>query len=109
VLICLGLYVLVEENFGSGRGLRRVVGHAEAEMQAVSGLLESLLKVQRGSVNGVFALSEEESSDEEVEIVIEAPVFDVLGDMYVCSSCGGRLTEIPTYNRFYCENCGLHY
>jgi predicted amidophosphoribosyltransferase len=55
-------------------------------------------------------LSEEEAPlDEDVEWVVESPVFEVLGDLYVCSVCGTRLTEIPTYNRFYCENCGLHY
>jgi hypothetical protein len=37
------------------------------------------------------------------------PMTDVLEDLYVCVSCGSPLTEIPTYNRFYCENCGLHY
>ena len=53
-------------------------------------------------------MSEEEPLEEE-ELIVETPVLDILGDMYVCSSCGGRLTEIPAYNRFYCENCGLHY
>ena len=56
-----------------------------------------------------FLLSEEESSCEEEEQVVETPVFEILGDMYVCSNCGYPLTEIPTYNRFYCEYCGLHY
>jgi rubrerythrin len=51
----------------------------------------------------------EEAFYEEVELVVEDPVFEILGDMYVCSDCGYPLTEIPTYNRFYCENCGLHY
>ena len=37
------------------------------------------------------------------------PVIDVLEDLYVCAACGSPLTEIPTYNRYYCENCGLHY
>lgn len=46
---------------------------------------------------------------EEEVLVLEEPVFEVLGDLYVCSNCGEPLTEIPTYNRFYCENCGLHY
>lgn len=79
-------------------------------MQRVGALLESLLSVRRESDCGVFPLSEEEEPpDEEGELIIETPVLDILGDMYVCSSCGGRLTEIPTYNRFYCENCGLHY
>jgi predicted amidophosphoribosyltransferase len=53
-------------------------------------------------------LSEEESPYEK-ELAAEGVVLDVLGEMYVCSNCGARLTEIPTYNRFYCENCGLHY
>jgi hypothetical protein len=56
-----------------------------------------------------FLLSEEEPLNEEEELVVESPVFEILGDMYVCSDCGCPLTEIPTYNRFYCENCGLHY
>ncbi|HUK49395.1 MAG TPA: hypothetical protein VLV18_00040 [Terriglobales bacterium] len=37
------------------------------------------------------------------------PVIDVVEDLYVCDACGSPLTEIPTYNRYYCENCGLHY
>jgi hypothetical protein len=78
-------------------------------MQRVSGRLESLLKVRCGRGHGVFPLSEEEPTAEEEELIIEAPVLEILGDMYVCSICGGRLTEIPTYNRFYCEYCGLHY
>jgi hypothetical protein len=56
-----------------------------------------------------FPLSEEGWPDEEAELECEEPIFEVLGDLYVCSSCGSPLTEIPTYNRFYCENCGLHY
>jgi len=56
-----------------------------------------------------YLLSEEEPLCEEEELVVEGPMFEILGDMYVCSSCGYPLTEIPTYNRFYCENCGLHY
>ena len=51
----------------------------------------------------------EEEPPCEVELVLEGPVFESLGDLYVCSNCGCPLTEIPTYNRFYCENCGLHY
>ena len=51
----------------------------------------------------------EEEAPCEVELVLEGPVFESLGDLYVCSNCGCPLTEIPTYNRFYCENCGLHY
>jgi hypothetical protein len=54
-------------------------------------------------------MSEEELMYEEDELFLECPVFEVLGDVYVCSECGCPLTEIPTYNRFYCENCGLHY
>jgi hypothetical protein len=45
----------------------------------------------------------------EVEFVVDDPPVEILGDLYVCSACGAPLTEIPTYNRFYCENCGLHY
>ena len=52
-------------------------------------------------------------SEEEVvypdELVLEVPAFEVIGDLYVCSNCGCPLTEIPAYNRFYCENCDLHY
>jgi rRNA maturation endonuclease Nob1 len=55
---------------------------------------------------------------DEVEILIEAPDEEVVVEvpiaesgiyMYVCEACGSDLTEIPLYNRFYCENCGLHY
>jgi hypothetical protein len=56
-----------------------------------------------------FLLSEEEAPCEEGELVVESPVLEILGDLYVCSDCGCPLIEIPTYNRFYCENCGLHY
>ena len=53
-------------------------------------------------------LSEEvQFVDNEVELVYETPVFEA-GDVYVCSNCRSS-TEIPAYNRFYCENCGLHY
>jgi protein-arginine kinase activator protein McsA len=45
----------------------------------------------------------------EVEIVLEVPVVEGGSYLYVCSECGNTLTEIPYYNRFYCENCGLHY
>ena len=45
----------------------------------------------------------------EVEYVIEAPFADSGYYLYVCSQCGSPLTEIPAYNRFLCENCGLHY
>ena len=51
----------------------------------------------------------EEQSVEEVDLIVDEPVYEILGDVYVCSVCGSRLTEIPTYNRYYCENCGLHY
>jgi len=54
-------------------------------------------------------LSEEGWPDEELELEVEEPIFEILGDVYVCSSCGCPLTEIPEYNRFYCEYCGLHY
>ncbi|MFI5449838.1 MAG: hypothetical protein ACHQ03_08785 [Candidatus Bathyarchaeia archaeon] len=50
-----------------------------------------------------------EEQFEKVELVFVDQPLEVLGDLYVCSSCGAPLTEIPTYNRFYCENCGLHY
>jgi len=43
------------------------------------------------------------------EVVVEIPVIDSGSYMYVCSECGSDLTEIPYYNRYYCENCGLHY
>ena len=72
--------------------------------------LESLLNVPRLGICERSLLSEEEEFvDDEVELVYEMPVFEILGDLYVCSNCGSRLTEIPAYNRFYCENCGLHY
>jgi len=51
----------------------------------------------------------DEDEMDEVELIVDAPVFEVLGDLYVCCECGTRLTEVPEYNRFYCENCGLHY
>jgi predicted amidophosphoribosyltransferase len=54
-------------------------------------------------------LSEEEFIVDEPEFVFDEPVFEVVGDIYVCSSCGNPLTEIPAYNRYYCEDCGLHY
>ena len=50
-----------------------------------------------------------EDEMDEVELIVDAPVFEVLGDLYVCSECGTRLTEVPAYNRYYCEICGLHY
>jgi hypothetical protein len=75
-----------------------------------SAYLESLLNMPRLENCERFLLSEEEQFvDDEVDLVYEMPVFDILGDVYVCSNCGSRLTEIPAYNRFYCENCGLHY
>jgi hypothetical protein len=64
-----------------------------------------------GDVPSEFTLWECEPvflEEEEFEVE-EVPVFEVLGDLYVCSNCGEPLTEIPAYNRFYCENCGLHY
>jgi hypothetical protein len=57
-------------------------------------------------------LSEEEEMIEEeeaAEIVVEIPVAEGGTYLYVCEQCGSDLTEIPYYNRFYCENCGLHY
>jgi hypothetical protein len=50
-----------------------------------------------------------EEPAEEVEIVVEMPVVEGGSYLYVCSECGNNLTEIPYYNRYYCENCGLHY
>jgi len=55
-----------------------------------------------------FRLSEEEVAYY-YEPELEIPIVEIVGDVYVCSDCGCPLTEIPTYNRFYCENCGLHY
>jgi hypothetical protein len=61
-------------------------------------------------------LSEEEIEEEqvqeeptEIEIILEAPVAEGGSFLYVCEECGNDLTEIPYYNRFFCENCGLHY
>ena len=59
----------------------------------------------------------EDFEDEEVcddygsepEYVLVMPVADSGYYQYVCAECGSNLTEIPYYNRFYCENCGLHY
>ena len=62
-----------------------------------------------GVVVAEFLMSEEEFMCEAEEPVLESPVSEGLCDVYVCSNCGYPLTEIPTYNRFYCENCGLHY
>jgi len=53
-------------------------------------------------------LSEVEE-EQEMEIVVEMPIVDDGSDIYVCAECGNDLTEIPYYNRYYCENCGLHY
>jgi predicted RNA-binding Zn-ribbon protein involved in translation (DUF1610 family) len=47
--------------------------------------------------------------EEAAEIIVEIPVAEGGTYLYVCEQCGSDLTEIPTYNRFYCENCGLHY
>ncbi len=57
------------------------------------------------------SLSEEEVEEQEVdaEIIVEDPLFEGGSYLYVCEECGSELTEIPYYNRFYCENCGLHY
>jgi len=62
----------------------------------------------------VFVLPEdvEEESMGESEVeeqVVEIPIIDEGSCFYVCSECGYGLTEIPNYNRYYCENCGLHY
>jgi predicted amidophosphoribosyltransferase len=61
--------------------------------------------------------NEEEEQDMEegaveFEMDFEVPVVLVAesgGYVYVCSECGSDLTEIPYYNRYYCESCGLHY
>jgi hypothetical protein len=50
-----------------------------------------------------------EEPAEEAEIVVEMPVAEGGSYLYVCSECGSGLTEIPYYNRYYCEKCGLHY
>jgi predicted SprT family Zn-dependent metalloprotease len=50
----------------------------------------------------------EESPDEEQE-GLEVQSVELENYFYVCSECGYGLTEIPNYNRYYCENCGLHY
>jgi hypothetical protein len=52
---------------------------------------------------------EQESQEYPVEIVIELPFIEGGSYLLVCSECGCGLTEIPYYNRYYCENCGLHY
>lgn len=54
---------------------------------------------------------EEQVTEEatEVEMVVEIPVVESGSYLYVCTECGSDLTEIPYYNRYYCENCGLHY
>lgn len=50
-----------------------------------------------------------EEEPTEIEMVMEVPVVEGGSYLYVCSECGSYLTEIPYYNRFYCEYCGLHY
>ncbi len=42
-------------------------------------------------------------------VVQEISVVDAGECVYVCEVCGSELTEIPEYNRYYCEHCGLHY
>jgi len=61
-------------------------------------------------------LAEETGQDIEVdeeqfsgEVIVEVPVVESGTYLYVCSACGADLTEIPYYNRYYCQNCGLHY
>jgi predicted RNA-binding Zn-ribbon protein involved in translation (DUF1610 family) len=49
------------------------------------------------------------SDEEGEEIIIEIQPVDSGSYLYVCSECGADLTEIPYYNRYFCENCGLHY
>jgi len=82
--------------------------------RVVGAVHETLMRTPaRYSQSACDHLSEEsdelEVVDEPVEIVIEAPVVESGSYIYVCSECGSDLTEIPYYNRFYCENCGLHY
>jgi len=50
-----------------------------------------------------------DESGEDVELAVEIPIVDIGGYVYVCEECGADLTEIPYYNRYYCESCGLHY
>jgi hypothetical protein len=50
-----------------------------------------------------------ENDGSQAEHVLVMPVTDSVFYLYVCAECGSELTEIPYYNRFYCENCGLHY
>jgi allophanate hydrolase subunit 1 len=62
----------------------------------------------------VLILSEDVEEDSNYESepeqqVIEVPVIYEGSAFYACSECGCGLTEIPYYNRYYCENCGLHY
>jgi hypothetical protein len=61
--------------------------------------------------SSMYVEAEDEYLDEapdvvEVEII---PVADTGEYVYVCEECGNPLTEITYYNRYYCENCGLHY
>jgi hypothetical protein len=63
----------------------------------------------------VFSLSEDveeelvDEPEQDEEYLVEIPVLGAGGDLYVCSDCGSALTWIPYYNRYFCENCGLHY
>jgi allophanate hydrolase subunit 1 len=62
----------------------------------------------------VLVLSEDVEDEsiyesEPEEQFIEVPVIYEGSAFYVCSECGSNLTEIPYYNRYYCESCGLHY
>jgi len=63
-------------------------------------------------VEEIDDFEEEEANQDEpatTECVIMMPMADSGSYVYVCAECGCNLTEIPYYNRFYCENCGLHY
>jgi hypothetical protein len=53
--------------------------------------------------------SEEQEQAISEETTAEIPVVESGSYLYVCSQCGADLTEIPYYNRYYCQNCGLHY
>ena len=59
----------------------------------------------------MYVEGEDEYLDEEPDVleVEMIPVADAGEYVYVCEECGSPLTEIPYYNRYYCENCGLHY
>ena len=57
----------------------------------------------------MFLLAEDEEVIESEPAEIEVPVIIEGSYYYVCDECGCALTEVPYYNRYFCENCGLHY